>query len=431
MLEQLPGWLNKALNEFLAIELADIRARNVIFTVLGLSVLVATIGLVQKKHFRRTFLAGIAALILTAICFVILELTWKPFPDRVPLYIYGGGALAFYVLFSAFVQRGRRIFVGFFSILALISAWGVFNLEFQEYPTVRSLNPDPVARDMSFDDFQRAVADRHPPMIDNEPVGAIVTVPFDATQFTHRDAVAYVPPAYFTDPDLRLPVVVLMAGNPGAPQQWFDAGAADSTLDDFQRAHDGKSPIVISVDGTGGFTANPICVDGPKDKVQTFLAKDLPPQIKEKFRVVEDQQKWSIGGLSYGGTCSLQVVTNHPDAYGTFLNYSGQKEPTVGDHGKTVAEFFGGDEAAFQAVNPLTLLNQAKGTNKYAHLHGVFVVGENDVHFRPEMEEMQRATSAAGIKAELKVIAGGHSYQVWRVAFRETIDFAAARGGIE
>ena len=54
-----------------------------------------------------------------------------------------------------------------------------------------------------------------------------------------------------------------------------------------------------------------------------------------------DSEGWAVGGVSYGGTCALQLATNHPDVYPTFLDISGSAEPTLGDRGCTVAAAFG------------------------------------------------------------------------------------------
>lgn len=408
------------------ISLTEAPAPQLIYAILGLPVLVALAGLRAARW--RVLSALVLATALAALAWQTLEVWWKPFPDRIPSPIYVAGGLALFVLLSAFLQQGRRRLLGVLSIFAIAGAWGVFNLNFQEYPTVRSLNPRPVVQPMSYEEFSNLTS---PPLIDGQPVGALVTVDLEATQFTHRDAIAYVPPAYFTRPELRLPVVVLLAGNPGSPSQWFEAGGADTTMEDFQASHKGISPIVVSVDGTGSMTANPICVDGPTEKVQTYLAVDVPAQMKEKFRVEPNQQKWTIGGLSYGGTCSLQIVTNAPQSYGTFLNFSGQIEPTVGDHDKTVQQFFAGDEEAFQDINPATLLDRAQGTSRYTHIQGRFISGENDTHAKAELKELNEKAKNAGMQTIYDEVPGGHSYQVWRVALRETIDFAAERGGIK
>lgn len=408
------------------ISLTESPAPYIIYATMAIAVVAALLGL--RRSIWRVVVAFLVGAAGAGVCWYILEVSWKPFPDRIPWQIFVAGGFAFFVLSSAVLQKGRRILLSVLSVFALASAWGTFNLQFQEYPTIRSLDPRPIVQPMDYGTFASLTG---PPTIDGREVGALVTVDLEATQFTHRPAVVYVPPAYFKHPDRKLPVVVLLAGNPGKPEQWFESGGADTTLEDFQQKHRGFSPIVVSVDGTGSMTANPICVDGPTEKVQTYLAKDVPAQMKAKFRVESDQQKWSIGGLSYGGTCSLQVVTNAPDSYGTFLNFSGQAEPTVGEHAKTVQQFFGGNEEAFQDINPATLLDRARGSNKYSHIHGVFVSGEKDTHAKAELQVLNEKAQNAGMSTSYSEVPGGHSYQVWRVALRESIDLAAQRGGLK
>ncbi len=372
---------------------------------------------------RKARIGGFAvAAVLTVLAWAILEVWWNPFPDRVMpvVYLAGGGAVA--CLAGVVTHRGRRVVMAAATIGALIGALGVFNLIYQQYPTVRSLSAQLNAQSMTYEQFRTVTA---APQRDGGPVGALVDVDLPGS-FAARTAVAWVPPAYWTQPQRQLPVLVLMAGNPGRPQQWFSNGAAVATADEYQATHNGVAPIIVSVDGTGSFTGNPLCTDSSEGAVMTYLSTDVPAAIKERFRVNPDQSTWTIGGLSYGGTCALQVATAHPRAYGNFLDFSGQAEPTLGDHQATVEHFFDGDEERFQDINPATLL--ARGNPDFAHVAGRFVAGEKDKESRAALTELNDAARAAGMDTTFTTVRGGHSYQVWREALRHTFDWVA-RGG--
>ena len=82
---------------------------------------------------------------------------------------------------------------------------------------------------------------------------------------------------------------------------------------------------MVVADGTGSQIANPLCVDSKLGNVATYLAKDVPSWVKSNLQVNPDPKAWAIGGLSYGGTCSLQMATNYPDVYPTFLDISVRK----------------------------------------------------------------------------------------------------------
>ncbi|MCK7638463.1 alpha/beta hydrolase [Corynebacterium pygosceleis] len=391
----------------------------------------AAVGARRTGLRRRTLWAVGAGVGLAAVSWLVIEHLWRPFPDSLPFRIYAAGAVAFFVVGCLVLQKGRRLLLVVPSVLGLVATAAVVNQIYQSYPTLRSLDPTPVSVEMSYAEFRdRTVA----PQINGHDAASLVTLPLEATEseFTHRDAIAWIPPAYFSDPDLELPVIVLLAGNPGSPDQWFNAGGAGDTLADYQARHDGVSPIVISVDGTGSFGANPLCIDSDRGQVQTWLAVDVPAGIREKLRVDPDQSRWTIGGLSYGGTCSLQVLVNHPDSYGTFLNYSGQAELGTGDHRETVDDYFGGSELSFIRANPADQLAEAirEGSTAYTGIAGRFVAGKGDHEAIGDLEFMQRITSDAGMQTEFLTVDGSHDYKTWRNAFRETLDFAAQRGGL-
>lgn len=396
------------------VSLTDTTAQIFIAVIAVVTTLVALLGKPRWYPLIGSALTGV-------IVWLVLEKLWHPFPDKVPAVVYVAGSAAVFVLVCAIVQR--RWLVGILAIIALVNAGAVANVIYQQYPTLRSLNPIPVTVEMTYDQFRNQQA---APTVNDREVGALVTVPMHTPGFAARDAMAYVPPAYWSKPDRELPVLVLLAGNPGKPAQWFGAGEASQTADDYQSTHDGLSPIVISVDATGSLTGNPGCVDGPKDKVDTYLSSEVPQMVKEKFRVVADQSRWTIGGLSYGGTCALQIVTNHPESYGSFLDFSGQAEPSLGTRQQTIDTLFGGDEAAFDAVNPATLL----ANNRYPTTQGRFVAGEDDPSAEEALQHLNDLAQKAGMTTTYETVPGGHSYQVWRVALVETFEWAAQRGGL-
>jgi len=217
---------------------------------------------------RKVWPLVIAALLCIIAWFLLRH--WQ-----VPWYIF----LAAFVPVAALVRKPKIVTVtaGIFSLLATV---GIVNMEYQTYPDIASLDPRPVAKEMSYEEFSHTKSG-----------AAIVHVdlPGTTSHFAARQATAYIPPAYWTD--RTLPVIVLLHGNPGGPDQWFGSGEAAETADQFQAANGGRSPIVIAVDATGSETANPICADSSQAKVMTYLSQDVPQAIKQKFKVNPDQPR--------------------------------------------------------------------------------------------------------------------------------------------
>jgi pimeloyl-ACP methyl ester carboxylesterase len=113
-------------------------------------------------------------------------------------------------------------------------------------------------------------------------------------------------------------------------------------------------------------------MDSHLGNAETYLADDVPAWAKANLQI--DLSHLAVGGFSFGGTCALQLALRRPDVYPTFLDISGQAQPTLGDHTQTVQQAFGGDEAAFDRSDPLHELV----TTRYPGTAGVFAAGRDD-----------------------------------------------------
>ncbi|MDO5032869.1 alpha/beta hydrolase family protein [Corynebacterium sp.] len=384
------------------------------------AVLVLGALLIAWRLKRRDGLSLLLALPLVVAAYAALR-RWD-----VPVHLFVAGLVPVVAVISLIHHSGRRALMAAVAVVSAVATAGLVNVEYQSYPDVGSLDPQPVAPEMSY--AESSSRGLESPGADHSAAGsgaAIVHVdlPGRSSGFHARQAIAYLPPAYWTQ---RLPVLVLLHGNPGGPEQWFGAGEAAETADAFQRANGGLSPIVVAVDATGSESANPICVDSPMANVMTYLSRDVPQDLKQLFRVDEDQEHWTLAGLSYGGTCSLQVLTTHPEAFGSIVDISGEPEPTIGSHRATVEKFFGGSERAFAANNPADLLS----TQRYPGKKAVFITGNRDEVSLDALRELSEKARRAGIATFYGIRPGGHSFDVWRPALRDTFAWAAYRGGL-
>lgn len=387
--------------------------------------------------------AVMASIAVTAVGYVVVERIWRPFPDPIQTSIYVwigiGVAAVFAVVPRMSVARGMvdGVVSVVAAVLVVATAALHVNLVFDAYPTVgNALGTESAAR-ISFSEVPAAtvgtvtgvpVESGWVAPVDLPTAGRITsaTIPATESKFSARDAQIYLPPAYFADPRPLLPVLVLLAGQPGSPEDWLNGGKLALTMDNFARDHAGLSPVVVVADGTGSSIANPLCVDSSLGDVDTYLSRDVPNWVDNALQVDEDRSHWAIGGLSYGGTCSIQMATNHPDVYPTFLDLSGQREPTLGDRDRTVREVFGGDTEAFLAVNPLDLLK----SRNYSESAGIFVVGSEDEDYRPGQQEMYDAAKAAGMDVQYVEVPGAHNFAVWSEGLRRELPWLTTRMGL-
>lgn len=253
-------------------------------------------------------------------------------------------------------------------------------------------------------------------------------IPGTSSGFISREAYIYLPPAYRTTPRPALPVLVLFAGQPGNPADWLTGGALRSRMDRFAAAHHGVAPVTVVVDPNGSGTGNTLCMDSKIAQADTFLARDVPDWINRTLDVDPDPNQWAAGGFSFGATCAMQMVTRHPDVYGSALAFSSEQEPALAkEREKTVAAAFGGDTEAFDRQTPLRLMKDGRFDG-----HGVFLAaGARDPEFIGYMEVLAGAARAAGFSVETRVVPGaGHSWESASQGLSFGLDFLASRWGI-
>lgn len=391
-------------------------------------------------------LAGAAGASIGVV--VVLWGAYRPLPVQLSPPAVLAVTAALFAVFAVFAAvtvpvRGAHRWRGAVAVLAAaavcVSAAGVVNRDTGRFPTVGAFTgdrPPPAARLTDFGSVPgpqsrvqsgvpTSVGWQTPLRAARDGVLTHAEIPGTVSGFAARPALIYLPPAYLDSPRALLPVLVLVTGNPGRPDDWLGLGLAD-ILTSFASAHHGLAPVVVVPDALGADDAEPLCLDSRLGNVDSYLATDVPQWVDEHLQVRTDPGSWAIGGYSYGGTCSIQLAVNHPDRYPTFLDISGQDEPSIGDHAGTVAATFDGDEAAFAAVNARDVLTR----RRLPEVAGVFVAGTDDVEFRPQQERIHAAALAAGMDVRYYELPGGHSGQVWSPALAGELDWLARRTGL-
>jgi S-formylglutathione hydrolase FrmB len=355
----------------------------------------------------------VTGLLLAAVA-VTLQV-WAPFPDPLGWRVWTWGGLGLLAVVAAVLGLGpwwRHLLSVLAVVLVLLCAGTKINAVYAYRPTIAGVLGLPAANAIDFADVPgtQPVAPTAgwtaPADLPSGGRVATVDIPGTVSGFAARPASLYLPPAYLVSPRPELPVLVLVGGQPGDVTDWLQAGELATIMDRYAREHGGLAPIVVVPDATGGSFADPLCLDSRLGNVQTYLARDVPAWVAAHLQAGPTR---AIGGFSYGGTCAVQMATNHPAVYPTFLDMSGEVEPSLGDHAKTVQAAYGDrpdPEAAYRATLPLTLFPQVSG------IAGRVVVGKDDPVYGPQARQVVDAARAAGLDVTLSVVNGTHSWTV-------------------
>ncbi|GAB2857314.1 alpha/beta hydrolase-fold protein [Lentzea nigeriaca] len=410
-------------------------------TVAGVLALVALTIRKNRSWWTRVVPAVVLASVVSvaALKFVV-DHVWKPWPEPLPviLTVWAGAALLAVCLAVARLRAGRWYSRALSVVLVLVvaaSAMTAANAYFGFYPTSRAVLELFTNNRVDLDEAAKPassvlpagsrLADVWRKPVDLPEKGTVSEADIPGV-FKARPAWIYLPPAYAATPRPRLPVVVLLPGQPGSPRDWFDAGRLTERLDEFAREHDGLAPIVVVADQLGARMANPLCLDSKLGQSETYLAREVPAWIKQRLTVDERREAWTIAGFSQGGTCAVQLAVRAPDVYGNFIYLTGQREPSLSSRAETIKAAFGGDEAAFTRVNPMDILAR----QRFPQIAGVIVAGQHDVLYRQANAEVFEACRRAGMDVQWKELPGAHDWNVWRPGLYDTLPWLATRTGL-
>lgn len=215
-------------------------------------------------------------------------------------------------------------------------------------------------------------------------------IPNTVSGFSSRPAGIYLPPAALVPNPPALPLVVLMMGQPGAPDPSYVA----ETLDRMAARTNGLAPIVIVADQLGDPSVDPLCLDTAKyGNAETFLTQDVVNWARANLTIIQNPAYWTVAGYSNGGQCAISLFAKHPKLWSNVIDISGEEFPGSESVAANLQEVFGGDMAAYDTQKPVNLL----ANRHFEGASAVFTVGSNDADFIPGVRRVAAAAEAAGM----------------------------------
>lgn len=416
-----------------------------VLTGIGLLTLAGLIFLPPRPAWwkRAAVLMIVTGLFVLAVNLFVTKV-WRPFPDSLPIsvLVWAWLGLCGLVLAVALIISKPKSFWVLPSALAglaavLLIAGVQINRFYGQYPTVGTalgltrpqlteLSTLEPASDTLAAPAGGYLADvwQAPPGLAAKGLVARVTIPGTVSGFRPRAAHVYLPPAYTaTSPRPLLPVLVLLAGQPGGTDSWLVSGQLAKMMDKFASVHNGLTPVVVMADNLGANFANPLCVDSAHGNAESYLSQDVPAWVRANLQVATDRESWAIGGLSNGGTCALQLAVRAPGVYGRFLDISGEYEPLNGSRHDTIQEYFDGDAAAYAAINPVEIMQR----QRFPDTAGRIAVGLADRTYQSQLRKVLAVCQGAGMDMSWLDVPGGHNWQAWAPGLELSLDWLADR----
>jgi enterochelin esterase-like enzyme len=232
---------------------------------------------------------------------------------------------------------------------------------------------------------------------------------------------AYVPDAYFDtqQPTRRFPVVILLAGYPGAVENWERQGHMVAVLDKLMAQGTIPPMILVSVTQNPDAARDSECVDATGGAhADSYITEDVPEALAQHLRVQADRSAWSLMGYSTGGYCAVDLALRHPRQFSAAVSLDGYFEPAVD---ATTGDLFHNDVALRRAYTPTQTIHD----HRDAPLRFDLVVGDAEPKLKQAAKDFATATRTPDV-ATVVDIPGGHNWTTWTNALPAALTWLTA-----
>jgi len=220
----------------------------------------------------------------------------------------------------------------------------------------------------------------------------------------------YLPTGYRADA-ARIPVLYLLHGNNGDANDWITQGRLQTTADTLIE-HKDMPPVAIVMPqgGTDWYVDR-------KEKMETAFFDDLLPEIETHYAVSTQRGARMIGGVSMGGFGALRYAMTQPERFCGALLLSPAiyaNEPPRGSAARRVG-VFGERQFDPRVWHELNYPAQWERYLSGPYRVPMFIAaGDDDLKIQAEASSLYTHLRMAGNPAALRIIDGGHTWDVWR-----------------
>src|SRR5919108_3099161 len=218
----------------------------------------------------------------------------------------------------------------------------------------------------------------------------------------------YLPPGYARHPRRRYPVLYLLHGVPGGPENIVDVGGA-TVHEDVLLAERRIHPLILVMPlGSRGFFGDTEWADGvsPGNQWDTYVAHDVVTAIDHRFRTIPHGWARGLGGLSEGGYGALNIALHHPGEFRLLESWSGYVRA------EDIASVFGTDPDTRRANSPIDEVTAVASVLRATHTFVWFYTSHG--RLRSGDAAFARELARFGVAHRFFLVRGPHNWTLWR-----------------
>ncbi len=220
----------------------------------------------------------------------------------------------------------------------------------------------------------------------------------------------------------KFPVIFLLHGLLGRFDNWADK----TKLKDYAANY---NYIIVMPEGNNGWYTDSATV--PNDKYESYIVRELIPEIDKNYRTYGDRKHRAIAGLSMGGYGSLKFGLKNPELFSLVGSFSGalgaagwtakilEATGAKGVMPDSIKAAYGADDSPTRAENDIFKMVREITPEKAKTLPFMYVDCGTEDFLITFNREFGNLLFEKKIPHEFRVLPGVHDWKFWDSSVRE------------
>jgi S-formylglutathione hydrolase FrmB len=229
-------------------------------------------------------------------------------------------------------------------------------------------------------------------------------------------------PAPTSHDNRRFPVIYLLHGLTGHFDNWTDRTKLAKYASEM-------NVIIVTPEGEDGWYTDG--VTNANDKYESYIVKELIPEIDKRFRTVADRKNRAIAGLSMGGYGALKFGIKYPEMFSLAGSFSGALGaaafPSTGPNSgrmKSLNIIFGPMDSDTRKANDIFKMIREITPEKAKALPFLYIdCGTEDFLFQNNRDFIDLLVQKQ-VPHEFRQLPGGHTWPYWEKQVQEFLRIA-------
>lgn len=225
----------------------------------------------------------------------------------------------------------------------------------------------------------------------------------------------------------RYPVLYLLHGITGQSSNWLEKTRVALYATQYD-------VFIVMVEGNNGWYTDSATVPG--DKYESYILRELIPDVEKRFRVSTQREGRAIAGLSMGGYGAIKFGLKHPEMFAVAASMSGAfkapswTEKELSEPGvvrDSVWQSFGPAGSPTRAANDIFKLAREVPAKQIASLPYLYFDCGTEDFFSSDNRDLASLFLELRIPHEYRELPGTHSWPYWDAQLQEIIKLAARK----